>query len=107
MSGDHCFVPGCRRRRHASGLCHGHYERLERDGDVRADEPLGTPARGTYANPTRAMVGPFICLCQTSKPDVNGACIECGYPCVYRMAPRVRDAALSRRPSLRHQEVAG
>jgi len=105
VSADRCLIPGCRRLIRANGLCDPHRYRLEVYGDARADDPIGTPRRGSLANPTRAMAGPFLCLCPTSKPDSNGACTECGYPCVHRMAPRVRETALVKRPSLRHQAV--
>lgn len=36
---------GCERRRSARGLCHGHYIRWSRTGDVREDLPLRRPVR--------------------------------------------------------------
>jgi hypothetical protein len=36
----HCNVDGCGRRRAKSGLCKGHFRRLEKYGDVQADIPI-------------------------------------------------------------------
>lgn len=45
-----CDVESCSRRMMAKGLCRAHYYRLQRSGDVRADEPI---ADGSYRGPKR------------------------------------------------------
>ncbi|MGW3819549.1 hypothetical protein [Streptomyces sp. NPDC005046] len=40
-----CGVKSCDRRHEARGLCHAHYHRLAKHGDVQPDKPLGK-ARG-------------------------------------------------------------
>lgn len=40
-----CSVDGCQRRVSARSLCHGHYIRWSRTGDVRQDVPLQRPER--------------------------------------------------------------
>ncbi len=39
-----CEVPGCGRRHRGRGYCATHLARLHTDGDVRADEPIRSPA---------------------------------------------------------------
>jgi len=37
-----CVAEGCDHRATTRGLCHGHYARFRRDGDIRQDIPLGS-----------------------------------------------------------------
>lgn len=39
--GDPCTVNDCTKVAEAHGLCHGHFQRWQRHGDVQADRPLG------------------------------------------------------------------
>src|SRR4051812_32515594 len=36
-----CAVPGCNKLLYAKGLCHPHYKRKRRTGDVQADKGIG------------------------------------------------------------------
>lgn len=38
---DPCGVEGCAKTAEAHDLCHGHYQRWQRHGDVQADRPIG------------------------------------------------------------------
>lgn len=92
-----CTVPRCRRLIHANGLCRAHLWRLERFGDTFPSVPIGAlgPARTN-------LVG--VCKCPVSRPNPK-CCTGCGYPSVHRMAPAVRDRALTKWPSLRGQVI--
>jgi hypothetical protein len=41
-----CSVDGCNRDAKERGLCHGHYQRLRRLGQVQAERPLGRKTEG-------------------------------------------------------------
>jgi hypothetical protein len=41
MKGDPCTIEGCDRPQVARGWCHAHWSRWQRNGDVRADLPIG------------------------------------------------------------------
>jgi len=98
-----CTVRSCRNKINAAGLCKAHEARLERYGDVLAHIPIRAPEM--YGRQDRAMHGPFFCVCAVSEPDPK-CCRLCGYPCVHRMAPQVRDLALAKMPTLVRQVIA-
>lgn len=106
-----CLVPGCSRARYSYGLCKGHRWRVEHYGDTFEDIPLGAllPKRESVGIPvrrgTRMTTGPFFCTCPTTRPDVTGVCVSCGYKSVARMTHRNAETAYVRYPRLRSQPI--
>jgi hypothetical protein len=71
-----------------------HYNRWRRHGDLNAG-----------SHPDRCEVGPFVCVCDISRPGALGVCTFCGHRCVHRMEPHNRDRAIAQRPELARQIV--
>jgi hypothetical protein len=87
-----CTIDGCSRPMHARGLCSAHYGHWRQTGEPHWAE-------------VREVDGPGVCVCPISRPAPK-CCTVCGFPCVHRMAPEIRDLALAKMPSLRHQTIA-
>jgi hypothetical protein len=87
----YCDYEGCRQLAHARGLCSTHYQHWRITGKphwaaLQEQDGLG------------------VCECPTSYPDPK-CCRRCGYPCVHRMAPRIRQLALTRQSHLARQVI--
>jgi hypothetical protein len=100
-----CTIPRCRNKIDADGLCQAHLLRVRTYGDPLAHIPIGGLRAWTFRQ-DRAVHGPGFCTCPLSRPAPK-CCTRCGYPCVHRMAPAIRDRALTKMPRLRAQIVAG
>lgn len=87
-----CSIDGCQRTDiKAWGWCVLHYSRWRNHGS-----PLWIPEHED---------GLGVCECDVSYPEPK-CCRRCGYPSIYRMAPRTRLRALARQPHLAHQVIA-
>ena len=89
-----CIVMDCGQAVHGRGLCSMHYNRWRR---------TGTPHSVGWGYQTDGL---GICECSISRPNPK-CCTVCGYPCIHRMAPRIRDRAIAKMPSLADQVVLG
>ena len=87
-----CSIDDCRKPVEARGWCAMHYSRWRRHGDISDDHGLIQDGSG-------------VCECPISYPGPK-CCTVCGFPSVYRMAPHIRDRALTRMPTLRNQQTA-
>jgi hypothetical protein len=84
-----CSVDGCQNWAEGRGMCHTHYMRWYRRHTVLPPPPLD---------------GLGVCECRISRPNPK-CCTVCGFPCVHRMASRIRALALEKMPVLARQVI--
>jgi hypothetical protein len=93
-----CKIDGCDRKIHGQGLCSKHYHQFRVSGDWAP------------AGPKPDLDGLGVCECPTTLLGTGNrvsrkCCTRCGYPSVHRMAPHIRQLALTRQPQLAHQVI--